>query len=117
MDDSERIPIPLDDPPAAVGVPSLDGRGIATTLAEDGTLRIELPVAEPCSPDVAAEITVCAVKPTATRSPSEPTAEGPGNPLALRLGKNATLAPEAAAGEGAMGGSGVGAQITLRVKF
>ena len=117
MAEGERIPIILDEPAVQVGAPATDERGIVTTVEQDGTLRIVLPVREPCEPANAEEIAVCATTADAESAMPLVEADGKADPLAVRLGENASIAPSASAGNGPMGGSDVRAMVTLVIKF
>lgn len=117
MADGERIPIIIDEPAMEVGAPVADERGIVTTLEEDGTLRIVLPIREPCEPAGPDEIAVCTTAENASPPALPVETEDKTDPLAVRLGENATIGPTASAGSGPMGGTDIRASITLNVKF
>ncbi len=118
MDSDARIPILSSEDVATVAAAASDGHGNAATAEEDGSLRIVLPVAEPCNSGAQGEITVCAAAPELNASVEAPPENpAPSNPLEIRLGKNATLGPQVGPAQGAMGGSGVEAKVTLRIVF
>ena len=116
MDDA-RIPILFDDEVAIEASAANDGRGNPATVEADGTLRIVLPIANPCTAGGAKEIVVCGKAPELEAENQPPPDPAPSQQLAIHLGKNASLAPGVSVGQGPAGGSGVEAKITLKIVF
>jgi hypothetical protein len=113
----ERIAIPLDDVTPEVDQPVVDERGIVTTIASDGTLRMALPTANGCTSATSGEIIVCAERSNADADAPPPVPSEDANPIEIRLSENATVTPSISSRGLPMGGSDVAALVTLKVEF